>query len=403
MGLYELSIDSSVIAEAEKLVSQEALAKREFPTLVMQWESKLFDQPWTTTVVLDYVVALPPLEGGLTFIPVRVGAFVGNTPTKYFYFGTEMNNTVPRLAPEMENLAAPAGLYQEFLIEERNTPIPYLKLIQATPRIYGNAPQDYYAPPIKVERFDGMVRPEHLADLFAEQVAGLPQIPGSFLTDPSRGMWNGARFAGIRNIAILRQGKVVGLHTKQGRPDKEVAPPSVVKRDPKLDVLSEVVAVDVGSRSITVALRGERSGPELVRLGTLDPVKRPLEYESPAEVSFVNLRSTLKAWRGRVIQPATLYEDVKVGFASWMLRHSGPAAPPGTPMVHTPPAEWPEPFYRAASTVTELPFIRDFTDHRKSYRIQGFSDHDASEELKKPAPPIIDEEGIGAFDPFDPI
>src|SRR5690242_10671920 len=239
MGLYELSIDPDVVAEAERVVSQEALAERAFPTLVIQWETKVFDQPWTVTIVLDYLITLPPLEAGMTFIPVRLAALVDNTPSKYFYFGTEMNNTVTRLAPELENLVAPHGKYQEFGIDERSSPIPYLKLAQATPRIYGNGPQDYYAPPIKVERFDGAVRPEHLADLFSYQVAGMPIVPGSLLTDPSAGHWSGARFAGIRNIAVLRQGKVVGLYTKQGRADKEVAPPLVVKRDPKLDILQQ--------------------------------------------------------------------------------------------------------------------------------------------------------------------
>jgi hypothetical protein len=212
MALYELSIDPARIAEAESTTSVESLSRREFPTLVMSWESKIFGQAWATTIVLDYMIALPPLEPPATFIPVRMGAFVGTAPSKYFYFGTEMNNTVPRLAPEMENLITPQHGFQEFLIDERTCPIPYFKLIQATPRIYGNAPQDYYAPPIKVERYDGAPNPEQVADLFAMQVAGLPIIPGSFLTDPTGGSWEGSRFSGIRGIAILRQGKVVGLH-----------------------------------------------------------------------------------------------------------------------------------------------------------------------------------------------
>lgn len=418
MGLYELSIDPATVAEAENLLSNESLSKRSFPTLVMQWESRVFEQPWSTTVVLDYLIALPPLDSGLNFIPVRVAAFVNNTASKYFYFGTEMNSTVQRLAPEIENLVAPQGLYQEFAIEERNCPIPYLKLAQATPRIFNNGPQDYYAPPIKVERFDGAVRPEHLADMFFTQVAGLPPVLGSVLSDPNAGHWAGARFAGIRNIAVLRQGKVVGLYTKMGKPEKEVAPPFVVKRDPKIDVLqTQVVAIDVGSKTFSVAARTERSQGELLRIGTREPVKRPLDFESPAEVSFVNLKGTMKSWRERVIQPATRIDDVRVGFASWGLRHPGvlavpagnlppassPAgAPPSTP-APLPPPEWPEVFYRAASTITEVPNVRDWTDEKRSYRLQGYMDREPSETLKKPAPPIIDEEGIGAFDPFDPI
>lgn len=418
MGLYELSIDPSTVAEAENLVSNESLSKRAFPTLVMQWESRVFEQPWTTTIVLDYLIALPPLDAGLNFIPVRVAAFVNNTASKYFYFGTEMNSTVQRLAPEIENVITPHGLYQEFAIEERNCPIPYLKLAQATPRIFNNGPQDYYAPPIKVERFDGQPRPEHLADMFFTQVAGLPPVLGSVLSDPNAGHWAGARFAGIRSIAVLRQGKVVGLYTKLGSPQKEVAPPFVVKRDPKIDILqTQVCAIDIGSKTITVATRTERSNAEILRIGTREPVKRPLDFETPAEVSFVNLKGAMKSWRERVIQPATRLDDVRVGFASWALRHPGPTplpsgnlpsasasgGPPSQPAPPVPAPAWPETFHRAASTIFELPLVRDWTDEKRSYRLQGYMDREPSETLKKPAPPIIDEEGIGAFDPFDPI
>ncbi len=386
MGLYELSIDPSRVEEAERLTSGDALSRREFPTLVMHWEWKVFGQPWTTTIVLDYAIALPPLEQAVTFIPVRVGAFVGSAPTKYFYFGTEMSSTVPRLAPEMENIATPQNLFQEFLIDERTSPIPYLKLIQATPRIYGNGAQDYYAPPIKVERYDGSVAPEHLADLFPEQVANLPIVPGSVLTDPAQGFWEGQRYAGIRSIAIMRQGSVVGVLRKSGRPDKEVAPPIVVKRDPKRDIRGDWVVIDVGAKSITVAARAERGVPELIRIGTTEPVKRPADYENPSEVSFVHLKNTLRAWRERVIQPHVRFDDARVGF--------GVAALDG---------DRPLTLQRAASTLTALPLVREWTEDQRPYRFRGHNDPDTAESLKKPAPPVIDEDGIGAHDPFDPI
>ncbi|NUO47557.1 MAG: hypothetical protein HOV80_01735 [Polyangiaceae bacterium] len=389
MGLYELTIDPNLVEEAEEITSVDALAKREFPTLVVNWESKIFGQAWSSTIVLDYVLALPPLEPSVTFIPVRVGAFVGGAPTKYFYFGTEMSNTVPRLAPEMENLVTPQAQFQEFLIDERTSPIPYLKLIQATPRIYGNGAQDYYAPPIKVERYDGTVSPEHLADLFPEQVANLPTIAGSVLTDPLLGFWEGQRYAGIRSIAIVRQGKVVGLHRKQGRPDKEVAPPVVVRRDPKKDIRGDWVAIDVGARSITVACRHERGQAELFRLGTQEPVKRPADYENPAEVSFISLRNTLRSWRERVIQPHTSFDDVRVGFGVADLEGARGASPKS--------------FQRATSTITELPLVREWTDEGRTYKLRGYKDAETAEALKKPAPPIIDEDGIGAHDPFDPV
>jgi len=387
MGLYELSIDSARVAEAETITSVEALSRREFPTLVMHWESKVFGQPWTTTLVLDYNLALPPLEAHTTFIPVRVGAFVGSAPTKYFYFGTEMNNTVPRLAPEMENLATPQVTFQEFLIDERTSPIPYLKLIQATPRIYGNGPQDYYAPPLKVERFDAQVQPEHLADLFSAQTANLPIVPGNVLTNPQWGHWDGARFAGIRAIAVLRQGQVVGMLRKQGKLDKEVAPPIVTRRDPKLDLRPEWVAIDIGAKSVVIAARSEKGQPEFFRLGTQEAVKRPSDYENPSEIAFNSLKNTLRAWRERVIQPDTRFEDVRVGFGATALRAS----------------EDSDPVQRAASAVTELPLVREWTDAGLPFKLRGYKDKDTAEGLKKPAPPVIDEEGIGAFDPFDPI
>ena len=387
MGLYELSIDPASIAEAESLTSVDALSRRDFPTLVMNWESKIFGQPWSTTIVLDYMIALPPLEPPATFIPVRVGAFVGNAPTKYFYFGTEMNNTVPRLAPEMENLATPQNLFQEFLIDERTSPIPYLKLIQATPRIYGNGAQDYYAPPIKVERYDGVPSVDHVADLFPKQVAGLPIVPGAFLTDPSGGAWEGSRFSGMRAIAILRQGKVVGMHQKLGRGDRDAAPNNVVKRDPRRDIrTSEWIAIDVGARSFTVAARLERSNPELFRLGTPEPPKRPSDYENPSEITFVHLKNAMRSWRERVIQPHTRVEDLAVAFSAHRLR-----------------SENLEPFGRAAASLDEISLAREWTDEGRGVKMRGYQDPDTVEPLKKPAPPVIDEEGIGAHDPFDPI
>src|SRR5687768_7731631 len=105
MALYELSINRNHVQEGERLVSLEG---RGYPTLVMQWESRIFDQPWVTTVVLDYTIALPPLMlGHGTFNEIRIAAYVGGTPTKFLYFGTELSASVPRVGPEMENVVAP--------------------------------------------------------------------------------------------------------------------------------------------------------------------------------------------------------------------------------------------------------------------------------------------------------
>src|ERR1700761_8930305 len=246
MALYELSIDGPHVREAERVVSLEG---RGFPTLVMRWDSRIFDQPWVTTIVLDYLIALPPLIiGQSTFNEVKLAAYVAGASTKFLYFGTEMTSSVPRIAPEMENSIAPAKVYQEFRLEEQTCPLPYLKLIQATPRIYGNGPQDYYSPPIKVERYDGVVSSaDHVADFFASAVANLDTVKGSVLTDPSRGFWNGARYVGVTKIAIVRQGKVVGMHARVGRADKDALPPEIKRRDPKLDVLDHWVGIDVGA------------------------------------------------------------------------------------------------------------------------------------------------------------
>ena len=83
-------------------------------------------------------------------------------------------------------------------------------------------------------------------------------MKGSVLTDPSRGFWNGARYVGATKIAIVRQGKVVGMHSRVGRADKDPLPPEIKWRDPRLDVLSEWVAIDLGSSTTVVAVRGER-------------------------------------------------------------------------------------------------------------------------------------------------
>lgn len=387
MSLYELSIDTALVHEAERVVS---LEDRGYPTLVMRWESRLFDQPWVTTLVLDYHIALPPLlvgAGQSTFNEVRIAAFTGGASTKFMYFGTELTANVPRIAPEMENTVAPTGQYQEFRLDEQSCPVPYLKLIQVNPRIYGNGLQDYYSPPIKVERYDGAPGVDLLADFFPEMVANLEPLKGPVLTDPSQGFWNGARYVGVTAIAVLRQGKVVGILRRSGKPDKDPVPPEVRRRDPRVDVLREWVAIDVGAASTVVAIRGERTQAEFVRIGADRPLQAAADNENPSEIAFDALGRTTKAWRERVILPMTRWGDVLVGHAAHAAR-----VRPG-PDLHA----------RAAATVTELPLLRERIERKESFRLRGRLDPETSEPLRKPAPPIIDEEGIGAHDPFDPL
>ncbi|WP_050432816.1 hypothetical protein [Chondromyces crocatus] len=385
MTLYELSIDEALVREAERIASLEG---RGYPTLVMRWESRLFDQPWTTTLVLDYLIALPPLiVGQASFNEVRIAAFTGGAGTKFMYFGTEMSASVPRVAPEMENTVAPSGRYQEYRLDEQSCPVPYLKLIQVSPRIYGNGLQDYYSPPIKIERYDAVPGPDLLADFFPSLVAKLDPVKGSVLTDVAQGFWTGSRYVGTTAIAILRQGKVVGLLKRAGKVDKDPVPPEVKRRDPRLDVLREWVAIDIGAASTVVALRGERSQTELVRIGAVRPLEVAADNENPSEVSFETLSRVTKAWRERVIQPLTRWSDVVVGHAAKAARSR----------------KSPEQASRAVSTITALPLLRERVERKESFRLRGSSDPETVENLRKPAPPIIDEDGIGAHDPFDPL
>ncbi len=385
MALYELSIEAAHVREGEKLASLEG---RAYPTLAMRWETRLMDQAWETTVVLDYTIALPPLMvGRQSFNEVRIGAYVAGAGTKFMYFGTEMNSSVPRVGPEMENSIGPSPSYQEFRLEEQTCPVPYLKLIQTTPRIYGNGPQDYYAPPIKVERYDAVPSMDLIADFFPTIVASLDGIKGTTLTDGGQGMWIGSRFVGVTKIAILRQGKVVGLHRRTGRSDKDPIPPEVKKRDPKLDVSRGWCAIDVGAQSMVVAVRTERSLAELLRIGAATPAVLASDFENPSEISFENLSRTLKAWRERVIYPMTRWEDVMLGHAAKASRTKAGA-------------DMPE---RTAATITQLPLLRERIEQKLPTKVRGRGDPETEELIRKPAPPIIDEDGIGAHDPFDPI
>jgi hypothetical protein len=385
MALYELSIDAGLVREAEKVVSLEG---RGFPTLVMRWDCQLFEKPWQTTLILDYAIALPPLMiGQSTFNEVTIAAFVGGAPTKFLYFGTEMSASVPRIAPEMENSIAKAELYQEFRLEEATCPLPYLKLINSTPRIYGNGPQDYYSPPIKVERYDGVVSADQVADFFGTVTANLDPVSGSVLTDPARGFWAGARYVGVTKIAILRQGKVVGIHRRVGRADKDPMPPDIKKRDPERDVVRAWVGIDVGAATTTVAVRGERGAAEIVRIGPVAPVVQASDCETPSEIYFDNLARTVKAWRERVSLPLTRWEDVMVGHAARAMRkRPGPDLAP-----------------RTAATITALPLLRERIEQKEAFTLRGYADPETREALKKPAPPIVDEDGIGSHDPFDPL
>jgi hypothetical protein len=383
MAQYELSIEPDAVAEAERLVSLEG---RGFPTLVVHWEAQMLGQEWSITLVLDYTIPLPPLESGKTFNEVRIAAFTDQVPTKFLYFGTELTADAPRVAPEMENMVSPSGRFQEYRLDATTCAVPYLSLIQTTPRIYGNGPQDYYSPPIKIERFDAGPGNALIADNFAKIVADLPPTEGAALTDPSGGFWRGSRFVGTKQIAILRQGVVVGLCDRTGRAERDVVPPAVERRDPHVDVRDGWVAIDFGAATTVVAI-GDSDKSEFIRLGASRPPVVARDFENPSEIGFHNLSRVLKAWRDRVILPLTRWGDLYVGHAAAARR-----------TVHGK-----ERALRTRSSVAELASLPGRLEAGNNVVICGRSDLDDTFKLSKPAPPIIDEEGIGADDPFDPI
>jgi hypothetical protein len=147
------------------------------------------------------------------------------------------------------------------------------------------------------------------------------------------------------------------------------------------------VGVDIGAAATVVAVRGERSSAEFLRIGEAAPVAQSSDYESPTEIVFDNLGRTVKAWRDRVIMPMTRWGDVLVG-QSAKLRRSAPGD------------DQPR---RAAAAVTALPLLRERLERHEPYKFRGLEDPETNEVLKRPAPPFIDEEGIGSHDPFDPV
>lgn len=383
MSQYELSIENDKIAEAERLVSLEG---RSFPTLVVHWDTPMLGQEWSTTLVVDYAIPLPPLESGKTFNEVRIAAYTNRVPTKFLYFGTELTSDAPRVAPEMENAVSPAGTYQEYRLDESTCAVPYLSLIQTTPRIYGNGPQDYYSPPIKVERFDAGPASDLIADNFPTVVANLKPTEGSALTNPSYGFWQGSRFVGTKKIAILRQGVVVGLCQRSGRTERDVVPPDVVRRDPHVDVQDAWVAIDFGSSTTVVAI-GNGESHEFVRIGEQDAPRVARDFENPSEISVQHLSRVMKAWRDRVILPLTRWGDLYVGHAA----------------AHRRDVHGKERALRTRASIAELGMLSKRIEAGDNLVICGRSDIDDTVTLTAPALPIIDDEGIDPDDPFDPI
>jgi hypothetical protein len=384
MGQYELSNDPSLIEQAERLAS---LQGRGFPTVVVSWESIILGQEWETVLIQDYTIPLPPLEHGSSFNEVRIAAFTGEVPTKFLYFGTELTSAAPRVAPEMENATAPARIYQEYRLTGESCPVPYLELISTTPRIYGNGAQDYYSPPIRVERFDAVLKPELIADSFPKVVANLDVVPGEMLTDPSEGFWQGARFVGQKKLAIVRQGRVVGIRRRCARSEnKPIVPPEIVRRSPRADVRDAWVAIDFGTAS-TVVIVGDGEQSEVIPIGPVAAPRVPADFESPSEVAFQDLVRVMKAWNERATLPLTEWGDLLVGQAA---RASHREVGRDQPV-------------RMKASIAELGSLPARIERGAVVSIVGASEPGHQVTLKKPAPPVFDEEGISPDDPFDPI
>jgi hypothetical protein len=384
MGQYEFSNDPALVEQAERLVSLEG---RVFPTIVVSWECTMLGQEWDTVLVQDYTIPLPPLEQGQSFNEVRLATYTGEVPTKFLYFGTELTAAAPRVAPEMENAQTPHGVYQEYRLTGESCPVPYLELISTTPRVYGNGPQDYYSPPIKVERFDALLRPELISDNFPSITANLEVVPGTVLTDPSEGFWQGARFVGQKKLAIVRQGKVLGIRRRSARTEnKQVIPPEVVRRQPRSDVRDAWVAIDFGTSSTVVIVgNGERS--EIIPVGSVETPRIPGDLESPSEVAFNDLEKVSKAWQERAALPLTEWGDVLVGHAARTARRTA-----GREQL-----AW------TKATAAELGMLPARLERGETVAVCGKSELNRTITLRSPAPPIFDEDGISPDDPFDPI
>lgn len=130
---------------------------------------------------------------------------------------------------------------------------------------------------------------------------------------------------------------------------------------------------------------GERT--ERVAIGSVHPPRVPADLESPSEVAFHDLVGTMNAWNERAALPMTEWGQVLVGHAAREFRaHPGPSQP-----------------VRTMASVGELGMLPSRIERGDVVSLCGESEPDYRVTLKKPAPPVFDEEGISPDDPFDPV
>ena len=180
------------------------------------------------------------------------------------------------------------------------------------------------------------------------------------------------------------------MHARVGRADKDPLPPEIKRRDPKLDV-----ARASGSASTSAPRpRWSRSAAsaataEFVRIGEAAPGRSArATTRAPTEIGFDNL--------GRHGEGLARPRD----HAAHALGRRG-RRPAARAMRHAPGDDQPR---RAAATVTALPLLRERLERARALPVpRPVRSRRRTRCSSGPAPPIIDEEGIGSHDPFDPI
>ena len=278
----------------------------------------MLGQDWQTILVLDYTFPLPPLAQGKTFNEVRIAAYTGEVPTKFLYFGTELNDEAPRVPPEMENVVSPTGTFQEYRLTPDSCSVAYLDLIQTHAARLRQRPAGLLQPADQGRALRCWLRRRaHQRQDFPHIVAGLDPIDSSMLTDPRFGFWQGARFAGTKQMAILKQGEGRWYPSPRERRARWV-PPEVVRRDPHVE--REGCLGRCGSGLVDHGDR-HRQARRSERARTPRLTARRREYRATTkrrpEVGFNNLPALLKAWRVSRHPPVDRVGwDVVVGHAA---------------------------------------------------------------------------------------
>lgn len=117
----------------------------------------------------------------------------------------------------------------------------------------------------------------------------LPKLEDAQFTDINKGMWE---FWGADDKALKAEG--------------------VVARDPMRDVKKSSVAIDFGTSSTVIAI-DNNGRQELLRIGVRDfyEAAKPIHYENPTVLEFVNYPEFLTDWQKEAYRPETKWDDVR--------------------------------------------------------------------------------------------